>query len=386
MSADRPTADRPFADRRRDELAGLLERQGARVVLAPALRIVPLADDTRLRVATRELLERPPDVVVANTAIGMRGWLEAAEGWGLGEALRARLKQLANRNPEQVDAALKALDRASLSYEHVEPLTKLSGARAASGYRLRPTGTAGAKRRGVAPPRAGIPGRSRPDGPPDRNGRRPAPRWPVAVGAPLVSGGRGQLTASRRRVLGAPAAPGPTWSRCPSAGFPLDPTPLQRLVDLITNRMVDGDLHLAPAVNSLLRAAGRTPTRSSRSPGEVLAGCVGPLTAAPLVRLGCRAAGGPARALARALRRSPPAYTDLRVADAELVPWTRAVSTCGRRRRRRGGDPARVRGLARPVPRSELLEALPGADEHAVEMAVARRGPRWGRPRSSRPW
>ncbi|MGN6680769.1 MAG: uroporphyrinogen-III synthase, partial [Streptosporangiaceae bacterium] len=38
------------ADRRRDELAGLLERHGARVVLAPALRIVPLADDARLRV------------------------------------------------------------------------------------------------------------------------------------------------------------------------------------------------------------------------------------------------------------------------------------------------------------------------------------------------
>ena len=30
------------ADRRRDELAALLERRGARVVLAPALRIVPL--------------------------------------------------------------------------------------------------------------------------------------------------------------------------------------------------------------------------------------------------------------------------------------------------------------------------------------------------------
>ena len=81
------------ADRRRDELAGLLEQHGARVVLAPALRVVPLADDAPLRAATRDLLERPPDVVVANTAIGMRGWLEAAEGWGLGEALRARLTE-----------------------------------------------------------------------------------------------------------------------------------------------------------------------------------------------------------------------------------------------------------------------------------------------------
>src|SRR5258706_7292837 len=79
------------ADRRRDELATSLEHHGARVVLAPALRIVPLADDTRLRAATHMLLERPPDVVVANTGIGMRGWLDAAEGWGLGDALRAKL-------------------------------------------------------------------------------------------------------------------------------------------------------------------------------------------------------------------------------------------------------------------------------------------------------
>ncbi|RQX25059.1 uroporphyrinogen-III synthase, partial [Micromonospora chalcea] len=68
------------ADRRRDELAALLQRRGARVVLAPALRIVPLADDTDLREATRACLEHPPDVLMANTGIGMRGWLEAAEG------------------------------------------------------------------------------------------------------------------------------------------------------------------------------------------------------------------------------------------------------------------------------------------------------------------
>src|SRR3954453_1076306 len=79
------------ADRRRDELATLLEGHGARVVLAPALRLVPLSDDARLREATRSLLDHPPDAVVANTVIGMQGWLEAAEAWGLGDALRARL-------------------------------------------------------------------------------------------------------------------------------------------------------------------------------------------------------------------------------------------------------------------------------------------------------
>jgi uroporphyrinogen-III synthase len=77
------------ADRRRDELADLLENRGARVVLAPALRIVPIADDAELRAATRSCLATPPDIVLVNTGIGMRGWLEAADGWGLGEPLRA---------------------------------------------------------------------------------------------------------------------------------------------------------------------------------------------------------------------------------------------------------------------------------------------------------
>src|SRR4051794_14118977 len=90
------------ADRRRDELAGLLESRGARVVLAPALRIVPISDDAELRAATRACLESPPDVVLVNTGIGMRGWLEAAEGWGLSEALRAVLARayLVARGPK----------------------------------------------------------------------------------------------------------------------------------------------------------------------------------------------------------------------------------------------------------------------------------------------
>ncbi|GAA2792538.1 uroporphyrinogen-III synthase [Saccharopolyspora taberi] len=77
--------------RRADELGTLLERRGARVLHGPALRIVPLADDTELRRATEECLESPPDVVVATTGIGFRGWIEAAEGWGVGPELLSAL-------------------------------------------------------------------------------------------------------------------------------------------------------------------------------------------------------------------------------------------------------------------------------------------------------
>ncbi|MFB9839621.1 uroporphyrinogen-III synthase, partial [Actinoallomurus acaciae] len=75
------------AARRREELSALLERRGARVVYAPAIRLVPLADDTELLDATRELLAEPVDDVIVTTGVGFRAWVEAAEGWGLRDDL-----------------------------------------------------------------------------------------------------------------------------------------------------------------------------------------------------------------------------------------------------------------------------------------------------------
>ena len=75
------------AARRREELSALLERRGARVVYAPAIRLVPLADDTGLLDATRALLSGPVDDVIITAGIGFRAWLETVEGWGLREQL-----------------------------------------------------------------------------------------------------------------------------------------------------------------------------------------------------------------------------------------------------------------------------------------------------------
>ncbi|KOG91679.1 bifunctional uroporphyrinogen-III synthetase/response regulator domain protein, partial [Streptomyces varsoviensis] len=90
------------AARRAEEQIALLRRRGAEVVHAPTMRTVPLADDAELRRATRELVDVGVDAVVATTAIGFRGWLEAAEGWGLAEALTARLAgaELLARGPK----------------------------------------------------------------------------------------------------------------------------------------------------------------------------------------------------------------------------------------------------------------------------------------------
>ncbi|MCH5645050.1 uroporphyrinogen-III synthase [Gordonia sp. ABSL49_1] len=73
------------AARRAEEFAALLTRRGARVIHAPTIRILPLADDTELERVTAELIAHPADIMVATTGIGFRGWVEAAEGWGNAE-------------------------------------------------------------------------------------------------------------------------------------------------------------------------------------------------------------------------------------------------------------------------------------------------------------
>jgi len=341
------------ADRRRDELAALLERHGARVVLAPALRIVPLADDSRLRAATLTLLDRPPDVVVANTGIGMRGWLEAAEGWGLGEALRARLSSayLVARGPK----ARGALRSAGLmeawspdSESCAEVLEHLMRATAAAG--------AGDETRqaGAAP----------------LSGRR------IAV---QLHGEPQEEFCGALVTAGAEVVEVPVYRWVP----PADPTPLHRLVDLITNRMVDAvTFTSAPAVSSLLNAAGsEADAVVSALRTDVLAGCVGPVTAEPLRRCGVPVLA-PVRArlgaLARALIEELPRRTrTLGVAGADLVLRGHAAVVDGVLKPLPPAQMAILRALAaspgKVLPRSELLEALPrGADEHAVEMAVAR--------------
>src|SRR5947209_17193302 len=88
------------AARRREELGALLDRRGARVVYAPAIRIVPLADDAELVAATRAVLERPVDLVVATTGVGFRGWLEAAEAWDLPLVDHLRTARILARGPK----------------------------------------------------------------------------------------------------------------------------------------------------------------------------------------------------------------------------------------------------------------------------------------------
>lgn len=325
------------ADHRRDELASLLENRGARVVIAPALRIVPIADDAELRDAIRACLESPPDVVVISTGVGMRGWLEAADGWGLREPLRAALSDayLVGRGP-RARAAIRSAglhDQWSPEGESYEEVVDHLAARGIAGL------TVAIQLHGESQPECTE-----------------------------------ALEAAGARVIEVPVY---RWAP------PTDSAPLERLVDLVVGRLVDAvTFTAAPAVGALLRTAGpQGDALLGALKTDILVACVGPVTAAPLRRYGVPVVA-PARARLSALVRTivdelPKRAVSLDVAGHSLTLRGHAAIVDGELRPLAPAPMAVLRALAatpgRVLSRAALLRALPrGADEHAVEMAVAR--------------
>ncbi|ABP56301.1 uroporphyrinogen-III synthase [Salinispora tropica] len=325
------------ADRRRDELAALLQRHGARVVFAPALRIVPLADDTELRAATRACLDRPPDVLMADTGIGMRGWLEAAEGWGLAEPLRTALREayVVARGPKARGAI-----RAAGLHDQWSPASESCAEVVAH---LRDRGVAG------------------------------------QVVAMQLHGGQQPECTQALVAAGATVIAVPVYRWAP----PTDPAPLHRLIDLVIDRMVDAvTFTSAPAAEALLRAAGdRVDQVLDAFRSAVLASCVGTVTAEPLRRRGVPVSA-PERARLGALVRTivaelPRRAVTLKAAGHLLTLRGHAAVVDGELRPLAPAPMAVLRTLSaspgRVLSRAALLRTLPrGADEHAVEMAVAR--------------
>ncbi|WP_405898012.1 uroporphyrinogen-III synthase [Streptomyces sp. NBC_00727] len=337
------------AARRAEELGTLLRRRGATVVHAPALRIVPLADDGELLAATEQLIADPPDVVVATTAIGFRGWIEAADGWGIGDRLLATLRgvELLARGPK-VKGAVRA---AGLS----EAWSPASESMAEVLERLLEEGV---------------------------RGRRVALQL---HGEPLPG------FVESLREAGAEVVAVPVYRWMP----PEDIAPLDRLLDLTAARALDAlTFTSAPAAASLL---GRAEERGLLTEivtalrGDVVPACVGPVTAVPLqargidtvqperfrlgplVQLICRELPARARTLPVAGHR-----VEIRGHAVLVDDELRAVPPAGM---------ALLHSLARRpgwvVSRADLLRALPGSgtDEHAVETAMARLRTALGAPR-----
>ncbi|MFF5925158.1 uroporphyrinogen-III synthase [Streptomyces hydrogenans] len=337
------------AARRADELIALLRRRGAAVVHGPALRIVPLADDTELLAATKEIIGSTPDVVVATTAIGFRGWIEAAEGWGHGPELLDALRgvELLARGPK-VKGAVRAAGLTETWSPSSESMAEVLDRLLAEGV----------------------------------DGRRIALQL---HGEPLP-GFVEALTAAGATVLGVPVY---RWMP------PEDLGPLDRLVDAILSGAVDAVAFTsAPAAASLFARAGERGVRDRVVEAlrhEVLAVCVGPVTALPL-----QAEGIPTHQPER-FRLGPL----VQLLCTELPARSLALPVAGHRVEIRG-HAVLVDGELRPVPpagmallgllarkpgwvvsRADLLRALPGAgrDEHAVETAMARLRASLGAPK-----
>ncbi|MFF5205479.1 uroporphyrinogen-III synthase [Streptosporangium sp. NPDC000396] len=332
------------ATRRREEFCALLERRGARVVRAPAIRLVPLAEDADLLTATRASLAGPIDDVVVTTGVGFRGWMAAAEGWGLSGDLAAHLTaaRLLTRGPKARGAV-----RAAGLNDHWTPSTESCEE---------------VKQHLLAQ---------------DLRGRR------IAVqlhGEPLTD------FVAALREAGAEVIEVPVYRWLPYR----DVSPLRRLISQAISGGVDAVAFTsAPAVLAMLgaaRADGLEDALVAAFADRVVAACVGPVTAGPLRERGVpvvqpdRARLG---ALARTLARHLPQHgvTRLVAGGHELEIRGHAVRVDGELKSLPPAPMAVLKRLAdKPghvVARSELRTVLPGSPsrdsaEHAVEMAITR--------------
>lgn len=330
------------ADRRAGEQIAMLERRGATVLHGPAIRTHPVTVDGPLAEALDDLIARPPEVTVLTTGIGVRGVVEAAEVLGRAEALVEALGRslVLCRGPKAHGAAVTVglpvawSTPSGVSSEIVDELA----------------------RRGLA-------------------GARVALQLDGARSQPLAD-------ALARQGADVVAIPVYRWS------LPDDTGPALRLAQAVADRRVDAVTFTArPQIESLCEIAEPAgllePLRQGFARGVVTA-CVGPVCAKAAVDAGFGDPVVPVR----------PRLGSMVVAVAETLA-RRTVQF------RLGGDTVRLQGRTVTVAgetvqlserERDLLGALarrPGAvlskaellavawpdgdaDEHAVEVAVAR--------------
>jgi uroporphyrinogen-III synthase len=333
------------AARRADELGALLERRGATVQYGPAIRIIPLADDTDLLKQTEALIDAPADAVVATTGIGFRGWIEAAEGWGLGDHLLTSLNKASvlTRGPKAKGAV-----RAAGLVEEWSPASEASAELLE--YLLE---------KGVSGKRIAI----------------------QLHGEPLLD------FVEALRCAGAEVVEVPVyrWTG------PADPAPLNRLLDALVAGSLDAlTFTSAPAAASVLRtaeASSRLEEVLDALRYRVLVVCVGPITARPLARVGVPMIQ-PARARIGALVRElavalPARATRVQVGGRTLELRGQAVMIDDDLRPVPPAPMAVLRALAEDPGRVMSRRNLAGVlrkhsgredtvDVHAVETAVGR--------------
>lgn len=331
------------AARKAEDQRALLERRGAQVEWSPMLSVEPNKIDAGLRAATERVLAEPVDLFVATTGIGLKAWFAAAEEWGLLDELLSSLAraEILARGPKSVGALRRAGLRELWSPESErfeDVLAHLRG-RDLSGLRI------------VV----------------QEHGQSLS-----AVAHALRRQGADVDVVTVYRVEG-----------------PEDPAPAFRMVDQIAERKLDAvTFTAAPAVAALMDLAGAVGRRDevvAAFQADVVAACVGPVTAAAFEMWGVPTVQ-PERSRTAALvtlletelplRRVGQAFD---VAGHVLLLHGDRVLLDGIPVHLSPSPMAVLQALAvnpgHVVPRRELLAALPGgqaATEHAVEMAVAR--------------
>jgi uroporphyrinogen-III synthase len=337
------------AHRRAEDLIASFERRGAKVLHAPTLQIVPVADDHALIEATRRVIANPPDDVVVTTAVGFRGWIEAADTVGLAADLLVTLEQsrILARGPK----ARGAIRAAGL----VEHWSARSETTAEVVEWLRDQGV---------------------------NGRKIV----VQLHGLSDPGLQDSLRAGGASVRGLEVY---RWGPAP------DPAVVERMIGQISTGAVDAVVHTsAPGAQAMLDAAALCGQYdalvSSLRTGRVLNACVGPVTAVPFRTLGLEPLIPDRFRLGALIRIVTDRLTDDNARSIEtefgqlvirggaavldgvvmpLGPGPRAVLA------------ALVAAGGDVVSRPELLAVLPGAEDvHAVEVTVNRLRTAVGRP------
>lgn len=353
MTAASEPASRPLegfrigvtAARKADEQVALLRRRGAEVEWAAALSLEPNHVELgELLAATKEVLAGPVDLFLATTGIGMRTWLDAAAEAGLYDDLVAALGQseILARGPKSV-GVLRRHGLRELWAPESECFEDVL---------------------------AHLRGR-------DLTGKR------------IVVQEHGQslsMSAHALRRQGAEVVTVPIY-RVASAD---DPEPMFALIDLIADCKLDAvTFTSAPAVAALMEAAfsvGRRDDVISAFQSDVVAACVGPVTAAAFEMWGVptivpersRLAG-----LVKQLETELPTRrdgVDVRLADGRtLIVHTDSLLLDGIPVELSPAPASVLMALlvnpGHVVSRRALLAALPSGQagsEHAVEMAVAR--------------
>jgi uroporphyrinogen-III synthase len=310
------------------------------VLRAPTLRILPLEEDVELEASTERIITEPPDDVVVTTAIGFRGWIEAADAAGQAMELievldSARILARGPKARGAIRAAGLTEAWAATSETTVEVVERLL--------------------------EEGVQGRR------------------IAV---QLHGLSDPELLARLSDAGAVLEPVQVYRWGPSP----DPVAVQRLIEAVCQRSLDVvTFTSAPGSQAFLdaaRDAGRYDAVLAALSGDVLAAAVGPVTAGPLVDVGVTPLVPDRYRLGALVRAVADHLVEHRVRQFATVAGVlevrgQAATLDGQPLTLSPAPMAMLRALARRpgnvLDRTALLAALPsGGDVHAVEVAVGR--------------